>query len=37
MEKEITLMPKISFTVVDVRDVALAHVRAMILPEAVGR
>ena len=30
------LIPKISIPVVDVRDVALGHLRAMILPQAVG-
>ena len=30
------MVPKLNFPVIDVRDVALAHLRAMIIPEAVG-
>ena len=28
--------PKLNFAIVDVRDVATAHVKAMTLPEAAG-
>ncbi len=30
------MVPRLNFPVIDVRDVALAHLRAMIIPEAVG-
>lgn len=36
MNKEMPLVPRFNFSIVDVRDVALAHLRAMIVPEAAG-
>ncbi|ESP04513.1 hypothetical protein LOTGIDRAFT_136119 [Lottia gigantea] len=36
LEKAMPAIPKINFPVVDVRDVAIAHVKAMTLPEAAG-
>ena len=35
--KEMPLLPRLSFSVVDVRDVAAAHVSAMKVPEAAGQ
>ena len=37
MRGRLPLIPDIAFGIVDVRDVALAHVRAMTAPEAAGR
>ena len=36
LERQISSLPKINLPLVDVRDVAAAHVRAMMLPEAAG-
>ncbi|XP_076330726.1 uncharacterized protein LOC143236335 [Tachypleus tridentatus] len=36
MNKSIPLIPPVSFSLCDVRDVALAHIRAMTTPEAAG-
>jgi len=36
MHKDMPMLPKIVFPPVDVRDVALAHLRAMTIPEAAG-
>ena len=36
LERQISSLPKINLPLVDVRDVAAAHVRAMTLPEAAG-
>ena len=36
MNKDIPLLPKLYFTICDVRDVAAAHVSAMAVPEAAG-
>jgi len=36
LRKEMPACPRISFAMIDVRDVAEAHYRAMILPEAAG-
>ncbi|XP_067950105.1 uncharacterized protein [Watersipora subatra] len=36
MKGEMSLMPKISFACVDVRDAALAHIRAMVIKQASG-
>lgn len=37
LERQMPMLPALNFNIVDVRDVALAHVRAMTLPEAAGR
>ncbi|XP_013789278.1 NADPH-dependent methylglyoxal reductase GRE2-like [Limulus polyphemus] len=37
MNKSIPLIPPVSFSLCDVRDVALAHLRAMVTPEAAGQ
>ena len=36
MQRELPLLPKLYFTVCDVRDVAAAHIQAMLVPEAAG-
>ncbi|KAK7090237.1 uncharacterized protein [Littorina saxatilis] len=36
LERQMPMLPKNNFPMVDVRDVAQAHVRAMTLPEAAG-
>lgn len=36
MRREYPLLPKISFACADVRDVALAHIRAMVIKQAAG-
>ncbi|PVD18544.1 hypothetical protein C0Q70_21094 [Pomacea canaliculata] len=36
LERQMPMLPALNFNIVDVRDVALAHVRAMTLPEAAG-
>lgn len=36
MNRQYPLIPKISFPVADVRDVALAHIRAMMIKQAAG-
>lgn len=36
LERKMPMCPKLCFPTVDVRDVALAHLRCMTLPEAVG-
>ncbi|KAL8593570.1 hypothetical protein ACOMHN_024273 [Nucella lapillus] len=36
MERSMPACPKLNFAIVDVRDVAMAHVKAMTLPEAAG-
>ena len=36
LERQMPMLPRINFPMVDVRDVAEAHVRAMTLPEAAG-
>jgi nucleoside-diphosphate-sugar epimerase len=37
LAREISLIPRFNLPAVDVRDVALAHMRAMTLPKAAGR
>ena len=37
MNREIPLVPELNFGIADVRDIALAHVRAMTIPEAAGK
>ena len=37
LDRTIPAIPKINYPLVDVRDVALAHVKAMILPAAKGQ
>ena len=36
MNREFPLVPDLNFGIADVRDIALAHVRAMTIPEAAG-
>jgi len=36
LAREIPMIPRFNFGVVDVRDVALAQMRAMTLPQAAG-
>ncbi len=36
LERQLPLLPDINFCTCDVRDVALAHIKAMILPDAVN-
>ena len=36
LNHEMPALPKVHFGIVDIRDVALAHVNAMIIPEAAG-
>ncbi|XP_071086097.1 uncharacterized protein [Haliotis cracherodii] len=36
MERAMPVVPKLNFPVVDVRDVATAHIKAMVTPEAAG-
>ena len=36
MLREVPLLPKLYFVSCDVRDVALAHIKAMVVPEAAG-
>ncbi|KAK7090236.1 uncharacterized protein [Littorina saxatilis] len=36
LERQISMLPRLSYPMVDVRDVALAHVRAMTCPEAAA-
>ncbi|BFZ14180.1 hypothetical protein BsWGS_17219 [Bradybaena similaris] len=36
LERKMVMCPKLCFPTVDVRDVAMAHLRCMTLPEAVG-
>lgn len=36
LERDIPVVPKLNFSIVDVRDVAAAHVKAMTMEEAVG-
>ena len=36
MHKEFPMVPKVGMAMIDVRDVALAHIKAMTLPEAAG-
>lgn len=37
LERKIPMLPRINLGVVDVRDVAHAHLKAMVLPEAAGK
>lgn len=37
MNREYSTLPKISFACSDVRDVALAHMRAMMIKQAAGK
>lgn len=37
LEREKPMLPKLNFNIVDVRDVAAAHIKAMTLPEASGK
>ncbi|CAE1251235.1 unnamed protein product [Acanthosepion pharaonis] len=37
LERDIPVVPKLNFSIVDVRDVAAAHVKAMTMEEAVGK
>lgn len=37
LEREMHLVPKLNFNIVDVRDVANAHIKAMTLEEAAGK
>ncbi|XP_023930106.1 NADPH-dependent aldehyde reductase ARI1-like isoform X2 [Lingula anatina] len=37
LERSMPAIPKLNFPIVDVRDVARAHIRAMTLPEAEGK
>ena len=36
MNREFPLVPELNFGIADVRDIGLAHVRAMTIPEAAG-
>jgi len=36
MQKEMSMVPKLHFPIADVRDVAAAHVQAMLVPDAAG-
>lgn len=37
LERDIPVVPKLNFSIVDVRDVAAAHVKAMTMEEAAGK
>lgn len=37
LERQMPMLPKMSFAIIDVRDVALAHIKAMTTPEAAGQ
>ena len=36
LERSLPACPKLNFAIVDVRDVAAAHIKAMTVPEAAG-
>lgn len=37
MNREYSVLPKVSYSCSDVRDVALAHMRAMMIKQAAGK
>ena len=37
LQREIPMVPRVQFAVVDVRDLASAHIKAMTLPQAPGK
>jgi len=37
MNREYSQLPKLSYPITDVRDVALAHIRAMLIKQAAGK
>ena len=37
LERQMMFLPKLNFAIVDVRDVAAAHIKAMTIQEASGK